>query len=166
MSPFHFLIWQKWLLEGRTLEKTELHTGSSEQERICLTKWPGTQSPKRDGADRKTTNMFNSTERSYHAGCSNSNEKLKSGQIMLWKPLVQWVGDWEILFFFKGQQGKGHSAGKWRWRKHNPLSKKDFDAPCCWRSRAVPTLYTQDVQFQDPACSHWQLFLTANSRLQ
>lgn len=43
---FHLPTWQEWLLKGKTLGKPELHTGSSEQEEICLAKWLGFLSPK------------------------------------------------------------------------------------------------------------------------
>lgn len=106
MSTFHLPIQQEWLSEGRTLEKAELHTGScEEQERICLAKWPGPQSPKCDGAQREILQHVQQHRKAYHTGSSNGNEKLKYGQIMLWKSLAQWLRDWKRPFF-KEKAGK------------------------------------------------------------
>lgn len=63
MSTFHLLIWQEWLSEGRTLEKAKLHTGSHKQERICLAKWPGPQSPKHDSAQTEALQICSTAQK-------------------------------------------------------------------------------------------------------
>lgn len=110
MSTFHLLVQQKQLFKGRALEKAELQTGSCEQERICLAKWPGSQSPKCDG-NTQVQLVFSSTVRcSVQALQINTNLKTKHGQITV-KAFGAMARGLEKAFIKRESRRKGTQQG-------------------------------------------------------
>lgn len=166
VTTFHLPTWQEWLLEERTLKKAELHIGSRKQERICLAKWPGPQSCKCHGAQREILQMCPTAQKGVSCRLLQWQWKTQIWPNNAVKAFGVMDRGLEKACFWRESREKGTQQRNEGEQSRTLFQKTDFDTRCCWGRRTVPALYTQDVPFQDPVCSHWQLFFAANSRLQ
>lgn len=138
-----------FLEKRKALEKAELHSGCCEQEFALQN---GQATPKSQVWRHRQKNYNKCAQphrKAYHAGCTDGNEKLKYGQIPLWRSLVQWLGDWKRPVL-KESTGKNALRGEMK------VNKAEY----------MPALGTEAALFRDAVCSHWWLFPAAHSRLQ